>query len=188
VPTHQLHSEDETTYFVTFTCYKWLPLFEITDTYQEVYNWFNIIEEKGARVVGYVIMPNHVHCLIYIKEGGENLNKLVANGKRFMAYKILSQLKILKHKSVLAILAAGVQKNERDKGKLHKVFRLSFDAKECFDDKMIAEKLDYIHTNPVNGKWHLVKDYAEYEYSSDGFYENEIEDKYCNILHFRDEP
>lgn len=188
MPTHQLHPEDATTYFVTFTCYKWLPLFAITDTYQEVYNWFNIIEEKGARVVGYVIMPSHIHCLIYIAEGGDNLNKLVANGKRFMAYKIVKELETLKRKKTLAILAAGVQKNEREKGKKHKVFRLSFDAKVCFDDKMIAEKLDYIHTNPVNGKWKLVEDYADYEYSSAGFYENEIEDKYCNILHFRDEP
>ena len=186
--THQLHPEDATTYFVTFTCFKWLPLIEITDTYQEVYNWFKIIEQKGARVVGYVIMPNHVHCLIYIEEGGDNLNKLVSNGKRFMVYKIVKQLKKFRQEKILSILADGVQNNERKNGKKHKVFRLSFDAKVCFDEKMIAEKLHYIHTNPVNGKWELVIDYADYEYSSAGFYENEIEDKNCNILHFRDEP
>lgn len=133
-------------------------------------------------------MPNHIHCLIYIKEGGENLNKLVANGKRFIAYKIVKELKVKKLKNILAILAAGVQNNERVKGKKHKVFRLSFDAKVCFSLKMIAEKLDYIHTNPVNGKWKLVEDYSEYLYSSARFYENGIEPKECNILHFRDEP
>ena len=31
--------------------------------------------------------------------------------------------------------------------------------------------LDYIHHNPVRGKWNLVDDFAEYEHSSAGYYE-----------------
>ena len=31
--------------------------------------------------------------------------------------------------------------------------------------------LDYIHHNPVSGKWSLVNDFAEYEHSSASFYE-----------------
>ena len=38
------HSEEFTTYFVTFTCYKWISLFEITISYDIVYNWFNILK------------------------------------------------------------------------------------------------------------------------------------------------
>ncbi len=51
------------------------------------------------------------------------------------------------------------------------MFRLSFDAKMCDSERMLEQKLEYIHSNPVNGMWNLVGDYADYEYSSAGFYE-----------------
>jgi len=149
MPTHQ-QQEEIGIYFITFTCYKWLPLFEITNTYKGVYKWFEIIQSKGAEIVGYVIMPNHLHVLIYIKNGILNLNKIVANGKRFLAYEIVKKLKELHLEEILETLKKGVQKKEIVKGKKHQVFRLSFDAKLCFDEKMVEQKLDYIHGNPVN--------------------------------------
>ena len=70
------HSEDFTTYFVTFTCYNWLSLFEITNSYDIVYNWFNILKLDEIDIVGYVIMPNHVHTIIHVTAPGYNFNKL----------------------------------------------------------------------------------------------------------------
>ena len=59
------HSEEFTTYFVTFTCHKWISLFEITNSYDIVYSWFNILKDEGIDIIGYVIMPNHVHAIIH---------------------------------------------------------------------------------------------------------------------------
>ncbi len=39
-------------------------------------------------------------------------------------------------------------------------FETSSDIKECFDGKMIDQKLRYIHANPVSKKWRLVDDAA----------------------------
>ena len=86
------HSEEFTTYFVTITCYKWISLFEITNSYDIVYNWFNILKEDGIDIVGYVIMPNHVHTIIHFPSPGYNLNKIIGNAKRFMAYEIVNRL------------------------------------------------------------------------------------------------
>jgi hypothetical protein len=36
--------EAEGLYFITFTCCQWLPLFEITDGYDIVYNWFDYLK------------------------------------------------------------------------------------------------------------------------------------------------
>jgi hypothetical protein len=33
------------------------------------------------------------------------------------------------------------------------------------------KKLNYIHRNPISGKWNLVNDYTDYEHSSASFYE-----------------
>ena len=184
--THLHRPDDETLYFITFTCYKWIPLFELTDTYSEVYKWFKIAERKGARIVGFVIMPNHIHCLIYIIKGGENLNRLIANGKRFLAYEIVKRLQKINRKDILTVLRNGVHKNERDKGKKHKVFIPSFDSKICVGDEEVGNVLEYMHTNPVNGKWNLVEDYLDYEHSSVRFYEFAESHHCCDLLHFRE--
>ena len=51
-------------YFITFTCIKWLPLFELTNGYSMVYKWFDILKSQGHFILGYVIMPNHVYAII----------------------------------------------------------------------------------------------------------------------------
>jgi len=58
------HNLTDKTWFITFTCYQWIPLFEITDSYYLVYNWLNLIAEKyQIQCFGFVIMPNHIHLL-----------------------------------------------------------------------------------------------------------------------------
>ena len=36
---------------------------------------------------------------------------------------------------------------------------------------MIQQKLDYIHANPVKGKWQLAENFLDYPHSSAGYYE-----------------
>ena len=116
-------------------------------------------------------MPNHVHCLIYSDSVNINLNKFIANGKRFLAYEIVKRLNTSKKHKLLEVLKMGVGENEKRKGKKHQVFQLSFDGKMIDSREMLEDILDYIHHNPVKGKWQLVEDYACYEHSSASFYE-----------------
>ena len=95
-----------------------------------------------------------------------------------MAYGLVKRLKQNEKNEFIKRLAAGVQASEKEKGKKHQVFRLSFDAKECDSTVMVEQKLDYIHHNPVNGKWSLVEDYADYQHSSAGYYELNDINKY----------
>ena len=74
----------EGTYFITSTCKHWLPLFEITNSYDTVYKWFDYLKTKGHYIKGYVIMPNHLHALIDFGVSEKNINTIVSNGKRFM--------------------------------------------------------------------------------------------------------
>jgi len=88
-----------------------------------------------------------------------------------MAYEIVRRLEEKGHSHLVPLLARGVQKAEVKKGKKHQVFRLSFDAKELSSDQEVEAVLDYIHHNPVNGKWTLATDFVSYPYSSARFYE-----------------
>jgi len=128
-------------------------------------------------------MPNHLHVLLYPTNPDTSLNKLVANGKRFMAYDIVTRLTRLGKSKLLKQLKDGVQKNEALKGKKHQVFQLSFDARKCFNIAMVEQKLDYIHHNPVTGKWRLTSDYSDYRHSSASFYEKSVSNSY--VTHYK---
>ena len=70
-------------FYITFTCYKWIPLFEITYSYDVVYKWFDYLKSKGHYICRYVIMPNHVHAIIGFKKTSRALHTIIGNGKRF---------------------------------------------------------------------------------------------------------
>jgi REP element-mobilizing transposase RayT len=91
----------EGTYFITFTCQHWLPLFEITNSYNTVYKWFDHLKTKGHYIKGYVIMPNHLHALIDFSLSEKNINTIVSNGKRFMAYEIVKRLQEQNNEEIL---------------------------------------------------------------------------------------
>jgi len=147
-------------------------LFEITKSYDKVYKWFSIAHEKGFRTCAFVIMPNHLHFIMATPYRNTNLNTLVGNGKRFLAYDIVEQLMRLGQTSLLKQLADEVIPSDRKRGKLHQVFKPSFDGKLIVNEKMLFQKIAYIHHNPVKGKWNLVSDYVLYEHSSAAFYES----------------
>jgi REP element-mobilizing transposase RayT len=165
------HGDEFSLYFITFTCYKWLPLFERTNAYDAVYKWFDILDQDNHKVLVFVVMPNHLHAILYFPEPGYNLNKVISNGKRFLAYEIINRLEENKLNAELDFLHGSVTKREAAKGQVHKVFEESFDAKGIYNEKFFTQKVNYIHHNPVKGKWKLVNDYTNYAHSSASFYE-----------------
>ena len=183
--TRTKQDEKDCLFFCTITCCDWLPLFKLTDFYNEIYKWFDLLVKKDCIIHGYVIMPNHLHLLIYIPEAGKNLNTLISNGKRFMAYEIVKRLKNKGYFEILEKLSSKVTEFERKKGQLHKAFQSSFDAKPCYSEEFIIQKLDYIHHNSVNGKWSVVDDFTEYPHSSAKFYELDEEGIY-KVIHFKE--
>ena len=61
-------------YFITVTCARWLHLFEIGNAYEAVYKWFDHLKAQGHYIVGYVIMPNHIHVLIGLKKHARSVD------------------------------------------------------------------------------------------------------------------
>jgi len=118
-------------YFITFTNHAWLPLIQLTDSYDLVYNWFTILRQRGHALTGFVIMPNHLHILPYYAGGAQSLNTIIGNGKRFMAYEIVNRLKQSKQDEIIGRLQKAVQAKDKIRGKLHEVWEDAFDVKEC---------------------------------------------------------
>jgi REP element-mobilizing transposase RayT len=133
------------------------------------------MKTKGYETTAYVIMPNHVHVILCFPEMDYDINKIISNAKRLIAYEIVKRLKQENHYGILDHLSKGVSIRERHKGSLYKVFNDSFDAKGIYSEWFLQQKLNYIHLNPVRGKWKLVNDYTDYEHSSASYYERGVE-------------
>ena len=181
-----IHDISDKTWFITFTCFNWLPLFEITNSYDLIYNWLNLINDKYAiDTTAFVIMPNHVHVILHLNNLN-SLNTIISNGKRFIAYEIIKRLKSQNKNDVIMKLNLACSNQEKKKGQLHKVFEPSFDTKAILTNSFLIQKLDYIHHNPVAGKWNLVDSFNDYEYSSVCFYEKNLDHEKVKIKHYLD--
>jgi REP element-mobilizing transposase RayT len=157
-------------YFVTFTCIDWLDLIQQTDLYEFVIKQLNICHQIGYFISGFVIMPNHIHLMIYVPKNG-NLQKRIANMKRFMSYEIIKRLSNTQHLTMLNQLHKHVNNTDLFKGQRHDVFIKSFDAKPIYFTKFAEQKITYMHENPVKGKWQLSDSYINYQWSSVAYYE-----------------
>jgi hypothetical protein len=157
-------------FFITFTCHNWLPLLELTNSYDLVYNWFDYLKQQGHFITGYVIMPNHLHATIAFSETGKDINKIIGDGKRFIGYILINRLKEKNETAILEQLSKAVNKSDSKRGKLYELWEDSFDWKECTGHAFIEQKLNYMHQNPCTGKYNLVRNAEDYMHSSARYY------------------
>lgn len=165
-------------YFVTITACEWQKVFEYPECRELVYKWFDYQKTHYQnKIHGYVIMPNHIHFILYISKESPPLSKIIQNGKRFMAYDIVKYLKSHEAESSTRDSTKGLEKKKhildvfesqarKEKGSFHKVFEERYDAKLLDNDAIYREKLKYIHNNPIKDPWVLCKLPEDYQYSS----------------------
>ena len=147
-----------------------MSLIDKVNGYDIVYKWFDYLKAQGHFINAFVIMPNHVHAVISFIETEQNINSIIGNGKRFMAYDLVKRLKENNEIELLSLLANAVETKRKANNKKHEVWELSFDWKHCSSDKFIQQKMDYIHSNPCKGKWNLCVMPEQYQHSSAKFY------------------
>lgn len=154
--------------------------------YDNIYEWLNLLIKNGHQVTGFVIMPNHIHSLLHVNGSVATVNKVLGNGKRFMAYEIVKRLKSNNQMDILSALSGSVSPEERARKKKHRVFISSSDIKPCYTENFVIQKLEYIHANPIKGKWSLASSAVDYPHSSASFYELNIEHPFVKITHYKD--
>ncbi|GBL34555.1 hypothetical protein EMGBS15_01500 [Filimonas sp.] len=153
-------------FFITFTCAYWLPLFKKLESYDLIYNWFDVLNTNKHAIHGYVIMPDHVHAIISFRNTGQRINTIVGNGKRFMAYEFVNRLEFAQEFDLLHQMNIWVNETDKDRNKKHEVFEPSFDWKDCSDIHIAEQKLEYIHLNPCNSEPPMVSNPTDYLHSS----------------------
>ena len=79
----------------------------------------------------------------------DNLNKIVSNGKRFIAYELIKRLGLQGLFKILLQLKEGLTERDVQKDKNTKDLRCFFDAKPIYNRGFLLQKIIYIHLNWV---------------------------------------
>ena len=153
-------------YFISFAVVGWLDVF----TRNEYKNLFlDSLEycqkNKGLEIHAWCIMTNHVH-LVFRSITGQNPELLIGDLKRFTSQSIVKSIQENPRESRKEFLLDFFKK-EADKSsnvKHHQFWRHDNKPIELWSNKVIQQKIDYIHNNPVEEG--LVYKAEDYVYSS----------------------
>jgi len=158
-------------HFVTFTVVDWVDIFTrkrykdiVVDSLQYCQ------QEKGMVIYGYVIMSNHIHCIL--QSTTEDLSGLIRDFKKHTAKRILESIRNepeSRRQWMLRQFVAAAKKHSRNK--TYQFWKYGNHPKEVHSEKFLWSKLDYIHMNPVRAG--IVVKASEYRYSSASNYVND---------------
>ena len=133
-------------FFVTTTLKDWTKLGNQEGFYEALAASLNFCREKhNANIAGYVLMPDHVHLVIFID--GEYLGPFMRDFKKYTAQKVAPDL--------------GVESGG--------IWMKRYDRVVLYSDEILRIKLNYVHQNPVKASlvgsgedwlWSSASDYA----------------------------
>ena len=137
-------------YFVTITTIGWVDIFT-RRLYQDILTDSIIYcqKNKGLQLYCYCIMPSHVHIITSREEG--TLNDLMRDMKSFTAKTIMQSIE----ENMLESRREWLMKDFKFYGRLssHKQEKQFWQhdnhAFELYSNRIIDQKVDYIHRNPV---------------------------------------
>ena len=162
---YKFHNPDGV-YFITFSVVNWIDVFT-RDRYREIMldSFRYCQKEKGLVIHAYVIMTNHLHMIISRK--GKNLMEgIMRDMKKFTSDNIVSAIKNNPTESrkswMIELFKEEGRKNSNNK--IYQFWQQDNHPIELTSNKMMDQKLDYIHNNPV--KQGFVKKAEDYPWSS----------------------
>ena len=162
-------NDDSYAHFVTTRTYENSPYFrnvEFSHILLEEIRFYS--EEYDFDILGYVIMPDHVHLLLWWdkeKKPELNVSKVMQGIKAGSARRIID---LMKHKGSEQVLRP--TQIEYDGSKSHKrnlryhIWQPGFYDFNVHNEEKLLEKLNYMHNNPV--KAGLVQSPSDYRWSS----------------------
>ena len=151
-------------YFWTCTIKGWKKLLA-PDKYKKIItdSLKQLVDRELISLYSFVIMPNHVHLVWHLhKLNGKEMPH--ASFNKSSAHLIVKDLK-LNHTKILPHF----QVNEKERQ-----FRIwqRDPLAILMDSKLkVEQKIEYIHLNPLQGKWNLASFPEDYQWSSAKFYE-----------------
>ena len=152
-------------YFVSFATVNWIDVFT-----RQLY--FNVLAEsidycraeKGMELFAYCFMPSHVHLLF--RSENEDPSGLLRDFKSYTAKKVIEAIENNPQESRKEWLLWMLKRAGKKQGNISKYQFWQHHNKpiELWSEKVIKQKIDYIHNNPVESGF--VTNPIDWKYSS----------------------
>ena len=162
---HHYSIETDYAYFLTRTIVDWVDLFTRVNHKMLIVDSLKYCcENKGLHFLGWCLMPGHLH-LIANTEGKEKLKDVVRDFKKHTSKKLTWQIanepesrreRLLNHFEFAA--------KKHPKNKDYKVWQDGNHPVEVRSERVVWQKLNYIHKNPVVDR--IVEKEEDYLFSS----------------------
>lgn len=153
-------------YFVSLAVVEWLDVFTRNEYKDILVNSLSFCQvNKGMEIIAWCIMTNHMH-LIFRSIKGEKPEQLLGDFKRFTSKAIVKAIKDNPRGSRKEFLLAQFKKAaiKSSNVKQYQFWRHDNKPIELWSNKVIEEKINYIHDNPEEAG--LVFKPEDYVYSS----------------------
>jgi len=146
-------------HFITCTTLHWIPIFTNKESVSIIIESLKYLQKNNnLKIYAYVILENHLHMIA----SSNDIAKDIARFKSFTAREIIN---LLKHRNMKMILDQ--LKFYKKAHKVDREFQLwqeGMQPKLIQGEKMLLEKIEYIHNNPV--KRGYVDEASHWRYSS----------------------
>ncbi|HZV70896.1 MAG TPA: transposase [Saprospiraceae bacterium] len=157
-------------YYLTFTVVDWVDVFTRKVYRDIILDCFSYCRaNKGLQVWAYVIMTNHIHCILSAKNN--NLSDVLRDFKRHTASTMLKTIQTPQESRrdwMIKRFEFAARSNVRNNQ--HQFWMHDNHAEELITAGFMNQKLNYIHSNPVRAGF--VENASEWLYSSASNYLN----------------
>jgi len=165
-------------YFWTCTIKDWKKLLNPEPYKKIIINSLKkLVDQAFIEVYGFVIMPNHVHIILkLIKPNGKE--KPTSSFLKETSHELRKDLIINYPQSLKHFLVS-----ESDRS--YRIWQRDSLAINMFNLKVLEQKLNYIHNNPLQERWNLANQPEGYRWSSATFYVHSF-DEFNILTNYRD--
>ena len=150
-------------FFFTATVLNWKHILK-PDKYKDIIieSFKFLVNKNCVRIFAFVIMPNHYHTVWRINENLEK-SDFQRDSMKFTGQTILRDLKSY-HKEIHNSMYVGA------KDRKYQFCERNPLSVPLYSQKVVEQKINYIHGNPIKPKWNFAAEPQDYKYSSAGFY------------------
>ncbi|TYP75975.1 REP-associated tyrosine transposase [Aquimarina intermedia] len=159
-------------YFISFATVYWMDVFTRQEYFSELADSLAYCrKEKGMEVFAYCFMPSHVHLIF--RSSKEDPSGLLRDFKGFTAKKLIKTIQENQQESRKEWLLWMMEKAGKKNSNVTKyqLWQQHNKPIELWTDKVIQQKIDYIHKNPVESGF--VTDAVDWKYSSARNYQDD---------------
>jgi REP element-mobilizing transposase RayT len=151
-------------HYLTFQVVNWVDLFT-RPVYRDIVldSFKYAIEHKGFQLFAYVVMSNHVHLVAQSSTG--DLSGTIRDIKKYTSKRIVETIQSIPESRrdwMLYVFSHAANQHKRNTD--YQVWTHDNHAVILYSNDFTAEKIDYIHNNPVRAL--LVQNPEDYLYSS----------------------